>query len=673
MLNITDDIKNIKGIGNVSAARFNRLGIETVGNMLCHYPFRYETYALPIAIAHVIPGRVLSVEGVIISSPRLIYGGKAKIVEVKIKDDTGELTVKWFNAVFMMKTLKVGNRLIFRGQVSEKSGRIFMSQPEVFTRDKYRLMLKNLKPVYRSVNGLKQSVIRKAMEEALREVKLPDYMPAGIKRRYGLPGLFDAIESIHFPKNDETAGIALRRMVFDEFFMFMANMRLLTDEETRPNINPVIRTEETDEFIGTLGFELTPDQKKAIDEIFSDLSGEGLMQRLLQGDVGSGKTAVALIALFATVKAGYQGCIMAPTEVLASQHYAYFKKMLSPYGIKTVYLAGNLTASAKKEARRMIKEGEADVIVGTHAAVFKDVEYKNPALAVIDEQHRFGVRQREALELKGDGVHLLLMSATPIPRTYALMLYGNMAISVIKELPAGRKPIKNLVGDENMRPRIYKFIRNEIDKGHQAYVICHLIEESENSDLGSVEEFTGYLKTQLPGVRIDSLNGRMKSAEKDEIMNRFKNHETDLLISTTVIEVGINVPNATVMMIENADYFGLAQLHQIRGRVGRGADESYCIFMCDDPSDTAKERLDIIAHSNDGFFIAEKDMKLRGPGDFFGVRQSGERQFVLADPLRDGEIMVAAKEAVSELSETELETILNARKLLDSNAGIMVY
>ncbi|MBR6274257.1 MAG: ATP-dependent DNA helicase RecG [Lachnospiraceae bacterium] len=675
MLETRNKLTNVKGIGDVSAKRFEKLGITDVGGLITHYPFRYETYGLPIAVNKCRVGELVSVEGMVNSELRYITTGSYRICSTTLRDNTGVIGLRWYNAPYIKNQVKLGHKLIFRGKVTLKNGQLFLAHPEIFTREKYFEMLKNLKPVYKSTTGLNQTLIRKSIRTVFDELVLRDYLPQKLVKEFELPSLRDALEDIHFPKNEKVLGESLRRMVFDEFFTFFSNMELLkASETTKPNSCIINRSEISEKIINSLSWELTGDQKKALSEIFADMSGKSVMQRLLQGDVGSGKTIVALIALAEAAANGYQGCIMAPTEVLAEQHYEYFKKMLEPLGFRISFLKGSLSAKQKKEEYERISSGEADIVVGTHAALQDKVVFKNLALAVIDEQHRFGVKQREALEMKGRGVHLLLMSATPIPRTYALMLYGNMDISVLAELPADRKPIKNLVGDEAMREKIYRFIEKQIREGHQAYIICPLIEESDSLEAAAVEQYVLDLREKLPkDIVIDNLNGRMKADEKNRKMNDFSSGKTQILVSTTVIEVGINVPNATVMMIENAERFGLASLHQIRGRVGRGADQSYCIFMCSAENEEAKERLSIVAGSNDGFFIAGQDMKLRGPGDFFGLRQSGERQFVLADPLRDGEILKKARMAVDSLDIESIKELLNKRNIIVSNTEYMVY
>ena len=675
MLESRDIITSVKGIGDVSAKKFAKMGITDVGKLITHYPFRYEKFEYPVAINDLIPGRVSSVEAIVTKSPTFAGKGNLKILNVLVKDDTGALQIRWFNQPYLRNRLKLGTRLIFTGKV-EKSGYGFtMTQPEIHTKEQFRELLKELRPVYKTVSGLNQSIIRKSIKAVFDELVLKDYLPKKQVEEMGLPSLRSALYDIHFPENEKQLGESLRRIVFDEFFVFFARMkRLQGEKQLQPNLKPVEFDEECQALMNNLGFELTGDQKKAVREIASDLSGPNVMQRLLQGDVGSGKTVVALLALFATARSGYQGCIMAPTEALAKQHYQYFGHMLEPLGIHVVGIFGSQTATQKKQALNEIENGEAEIVVGTHAAIQERVKFSNLGLVVIDEQHRFGVNQRKLLEEKGEAVHLLLMSATPIPRTYALMLYGDMDVSVIAHMPANRKKIKNAVVDETKRASINSFLVKEVAAGHQAYVICPMIEESESLEAAAVKTYVDTLRSSLPAdIKVDALDGKMKAAEKQLVMDKFAAGETDILVSTTVIEVGINVPNATVMVIENAERFGLAQLHQIRGRVGRGADQSYCVFVSSKNTETAKERLGIVAGSDDGFYIASKDMSLRGPGEFFGLKQSGEHVFELADPLRDGEVMQRAKELVESLPDEELEASLRRQMLVVMKDETVVY
>ena len=548
-----------------------------------------------------------------------------------------------------------------------------------------------MQPIYPLTRGLSNKIVSKAMQQALDIKELvPELLPAELRRSNELAEINFAMRAIHFPKDMNDYEAARKRLVFDEFFFFMLNVRRMKENNSRqPNLSRIADDARTDEFIKKLPYELTNAQKRTWQEVSSDMNGERLMNRLVQGDVGSGKTIIAVLALMNTVYAGYQGAMMVPTEVLARQQYDDTCAMFEKYGINinVSLLIGSMTASAKKKERQRIASGEAGIVIGTHALIQAGVEYANLGLVVTDEQHRFGVHQRESLTQKGSSVHTLVMSATPIPRTLAIIIYGDLDISVMNELPSSRLPIKNAVVGTDYRPNAYRFIENQVQAGHQAYVICPMVEAREDGDvmedgrgdtfantnmhatLENVVDYTTMLKKNLPSsINVEYLHGKMKPAVKDEIMERFHSGQTQVLVSTTVIEVGVNVPNATVMLIENADRFGLAQLHQLRGRVGRGAYQSYCIFV--GTSNAKKENMDrlgILRESNDGFRIAEEDLKLRGPGDFFGIRQSGDMQFTIGDIYKDANLLKAASDAAAAIIENDpdLEN--------DANAGLRMY
>ena len=515
MLETRDRVSKIKGIGETSEKRFAKLGIFTAGDLVVHYPFRYESYAWPLPIKDVRDGRLVSIEGIITRTPKIISTGRYKIIEADVHDDSGNIILRLYNSPYLLKTLVPGKRQIFRGKEKLKNGKLYIYQPEIFTKEKYREQMRSLKPVYKSTEGLNQAAIRKAIVSCFDELMIKDYLPAKIVKECKLPVLREALTDIHFPKNEEVLGEALRRMVFDEFFFFFVNMqRMKENSVVKLSTHRIGKSKIAAQIISELPYELTGDQKKALEEIEADLASEKVMQRLLQGDVGSGKTVVALLALAAVAEAGCQGAIMAPTEVLAEQHFEYFKSILEPKGIGVAFLSGSMTKKQKTAEYERIASGEAKIIVGTHAAIQEGVKFESLALAVIDEQHRFGVKQREALELKGEGVHLLLMSATPIPRTYALMLYGGMDISILAELPKDRLPIKNCVVDNTKRAAINRFLEKEVAKGHQGYVICPLIEESEKLEAAAVKEYVTELSEALPDLKIEALDGRMKAAEK---------------------------------------------------------------------------------------------------------------------------------------------------------------
>ncbi|MDE7298393.1 MAG: ATP-dependent DNA helicase RecG, partial [Lachnospiraceae bacterium] len=527
----------------------------------------------------------------------------------------------------------------------------------------YRRLLNILQPVYPLTEGLTNRTLQKAADQALGQANIPaEYLPKRIAKENGLISRAAALREIHFPKSRETLAEARRRLAFDEFFLFLLQLRRVKQtRQLEKNRFALKEPEVCRELWKRLPYQLTDGQKRVADEIRRDMTGPYVMNRLIQGDVGSGKTILAVYALLLAAGCGYQGCIMAPTEVLARQHYESITSLLEPLGVRVCLLTGAMTATEKKRVYAQIAAHEADVIVGTHALIQEKVEYDRLALVVTDEQHRFGVRQRENLAGKGTSPHVLVMSATPIPRTLAIVLYGDLDVSLLSELPAERLPIKNCVVNTSYRGTAFRFIEKQTAEGHQAYIICPMVEGSEEVEAENVTEYTQKLTEAIsPGVTVAALHGKMKPALKNEIMEQFARGDIQVLVSTTVVEVGVNVPNATVMMIEDAERFGLAQLHQLRGRVGRGAAQSYCIFVNGSDDDRARERLEIMNRSNDGFFIAQEDLKLRGPGDVFGVRQSGELQFALADIYQDADMLRAAGAAVDSLSDEEAEAAFAA-------------
>ena len=534
-------------------------------------------------------------------------------------------------------------------------------QPEYCKKEKYIQLMETFQPIYPLTTGLSNKTVQKAQAAAFEMYREEEYLPESVRKYYDLEPVDKALKEVHFPTGTENLMEAKKRIIFDEFFRFFSALELVKDREEQALNHYIIPMEEpVKRFIESLPYPLTGAQKKVLSEIRQDFSGTMAMNRLLQGDVGSGKTIVAMTAMYAAVLSSYQAALMAPTEVLARQHYENITHMLLEYGIslRTELLTGSMTAKEKREAYARIAAGEADFIIGTHALIQEKVEYKNLALVVTDEQHRFGVRQREMLAAKGLYPHILVMSATPIPRTLAIILYGDLDISVIKELPKNRLPIKNCVVDTSYRTTAYHFMKKQIAQGRQCYVICPMVEENETTEAENVIDYTEQLQAEMgDSISVQYLHGRMKQNEKDRIMEAFGKNEIQVLVSTTVIEVGIDVPNATVMMIENAERFGLAQLHQLRGRVGRGSHQSYCIFMSASKSKETKERLEILNHSNDGFQIASEDLRLRGPGDFFGIRQSGLMDFKLADVYQDSNVLKMANEAANWLEEEKIDLL----------------
>ena len=661
MANNQESVRTLKGIGEKTGKLFEKLGVFTVGDLLGYYPRAYHTYGVPVPIGELAVDTVQAVGGVLQKTATVRTFQHTQVITVSLKDRTGALQMTWFNMPFLRNTLQAGTYHIFYGKVIKKNNRLTMEQPEIFTRESYQSMMESMQPVYGQTKGLGNKAIMRAVAQALdiRQMER-EYMPASIRKKYELAEYNYAIEHIHFPEDQKELLFARKRLVFDEFFLFLLAVRRLKDKrQDKHSAYVMTKMPQIEELVGHLPYKLTNAQKKVLDEVEKDMTGGLVMNRLIQGDVGSGKTIIAVLALLLTAYNGCQGAIMAPTEVLAKQHYEGMIKLFEEQGIdKTpVLVTGSMTAKEKRLAYEKIRSHEADIIVGTHALIQEKVVYDNLALVITDEQHRFGVGQREMLGSKGDDPHVLVMSATPIPRTLAIILYGDLDISIIDELPSNRLPIKNCVVDTSYRKNAYSFIKKQIEEGRQAYVICPMVEESEMIEAENVLDYTKTLQNELPGINIEYLHGKMKGKEKNRIMERFAVGEIQVLVSTTVIEVGVNVPNATVMMIENAERFGLAQLHQLRGRVGRGRYQSYCIMVnCGDQEGTG-ERLDILNRSNDGFYIASEDLKLRGPGDIFGVRQSGDMEFKLADIFTDANILKTVSEEVTSLLERDRDLV----------------
>ncbi len=678
-MEFNDRINVIKGIGDKTQLLFQKLGIETVQDLLEHYPRGYEEFERPIAISELTEGMVSTIEASLAASPKLKRVRNLQIINVQVRDASGSFPLTWFNMPFLLKSLRMGSHYLFRGKVIRKNGILVMEQPGIYRQETYYKLLKVLQPIYPLTEGISNKIIIKAMKQIHTELEFAkDYIPKKTVKEYELMDRTKALKEIHFPKDRESMRRARNRLVFDEFFLYSLALRKLRDTKLYTATEyPMSPAGECDEFIKSLPYPLTGAQLRVWGEIRKDLCGSTAMNRLVQGDVGSGKTVLAMLALLMAVKNGYQACIMVPTEVLAKQHEKTFRGLFSAYGVSVTLLVGSMTAKEKKLAYEEIREHRTDIVVGTHALIQEKVEYANLGLVVTDEQHRFGVKQREALMTKGSKPHVLVMSATPIPRTLAIILYGDLDISIVDELPAMRLPIKNCVVDTNYRPSAYRFIEKQVAMGRQAYVICPMVEESEEIEAENVIEYTERLKEAFAArVRVEYLHGKMKPKEKNEIMERFSEGQIDVLVSTTVIEVGVNVPNATVMMVENAERFGLAQLHQLRGRVGRGEDQSYCIFVCGTESREARERLEILNKSNDGFFIAAEDLKLRGPGDLFGIRQSGDLEFKLGDVFTDASVLKQAADAAKGLSDSEVNAIFDANpyleeKILYRNTGTL--
>lgn len=655
----------LKGIGEKTAAAFARMGVRKVDSLISMYPRYYLTYDDPVSIGDLEIGQRASVMVRIASEIHIRYVKRMKIVTCLGKDETGVLSLSWFNMPYLKKQLHRGQDYVFTGTPVFKNGRLCIEHPEISEPEDYKEKQETLQPVYPLTSGLTNKQVSKAVAQAKDYIlQIPEYLPEQIVEKYHPMDYGQALWNIHFPESKSTLIQAKKRLIFDEFFIFISAMHMLSEDQEEKSSYPIFECPQARELIQSLPYKLTGAQERALEEMKQDLSSGKVMNRLVQGDVGSGKTILAVILLLMCAKAGYQGVLMAPTEVLANQHYETFQELLSPYGVRTVLLTGSTKAREKRETYEKMKSHQADIIIGTHALIQEKAEYDKLALVITDEQHRFGVRQRESLSLKGERPHVLVMSATPIPRTLAIILYGDLDVSLIDEVPANRLPIKNCVVNTSYRPVAYRFIEKQVREGRQAYVICPMVEESEAMEGENVIQYAGMLRNHLPpSIQIGCLHGRMKAKEKQQIMDDFSDGKIQVLVSTTVVEVGVNVPNATVMMVENAERFGLAQLHQLRGRVGRGKYQSYCIFMTGSKKKETMKRLEVLNKSNDGFYIANEDLKLRGPGDFFGVRQSGMMDFVLADVYNDADIMKQAADAVKELEEEgfDFSAIKNSR------------
>lgn len=669
-MNEKTPLRELKGVGEKTEKLFQKIGITTTEELLRYYPRTYDIYGEPVEIASAEEDKTVSIRVTIATGIYISQVRNLQVLTTTVADASGRLPVAWFNAPYLKGTLKKGSVFILRGKITRKKGRPQMEHPEIFIPAAYEEIIHSMQPVYGLTKGLSNKMITKLVHQILDTRPLHgEYLPEEIRERYQLADANYAIRTIHFPKNMQELLTARKRLVFDEFLLFVLAIQLLKEKtEEAPNTFPMKPVWTTEEIIEGLPYDLTGAQKNVWHEIERDLSGHKLMSRLVQGDVGSGKTVIAFLAMVLSAENGFQSALMVPTEVLANQHYEGFLRLMEEQNIASchpVLLTGSTTARQKREIYQKIADGEVNVIIGTHALIQEKVEYKNLGLVITDEQHRFGVRQREALTTRGNPPHVLVMSATPIPRTLAIILYGDLDISIIDELPAKRLPIKNCVVGTSYRPKAYSFIEKQVQMGRQAYVICPMVEESEGLEAENVTDYARKLQEILPGeIKVEILHGKMKPKEKNRIMEAFASGEIQVLVSTTVVEVGVNVPNATVMMVENAERFGLAQLHQLRGRVGRGEHQSYCIFIQGNNEENTSKRLKILNESNDGFYIAGEDLKLRGPGDLFGIRQSGLMEFKIGDIYNDAGILKNASEAAGEILALDFDLILPQHKAL---------
>lgn len=662
-------LNQINGIGEKTEKIFNRAGIMSVEDLLTYYPRYYDVYELPVLVKDLENEKTQAIKATVVRQVTVKRVKNLQLVNTFLRDEQGDvIKAVWFNAPYLKNQLQIGNVFVFRGFVKESKGSYQIEQPKIYSLRDYNKKMGEMQPVYPLVSGLTNNMVEKAVKQAFSLIEPEEIIPAEVRKRYGLEDVKKAVYEIHYPINKNELAGARKRLIFEEFFKFIYSLRTLKESNEKiANTNILNEPKEVTELINSLPYELTNAQKRTWEEIKADIGSDKVMNRLVQGDVGSGKTIIAIMALLTAALNGKQGAMMAPTEVLAQQHFENIKELIIEHNINVtpIILVGSMTAKEKREAYEKIESGEANIIIGTHALIQEKVNYNNLSMVVTDEQHRFGVRQRETIAEKGNNPHIMVMSATPIPRTLAIIVYGDLDISVIDELPANRLPIANCVVDTSYRPNAYDFMTKQVSAGRQIYVICPTVEYSEAVEGENVIEYADKLqKIMPPSIKIAYLHGRMKPSEKNEIMNEFADNKIQILVSTTVVEVGVNVPNATVMMVENAERFGLAQLHQLRGRVGRGSHQSYCIFINGSGKKEAKERLEILCKSNDGFHIANEDLRLRGPGDFFGVRQSGDFEFRLGDIMRDATVLKDASDAVNEILKGKLEISEEERKMI---------
>lgn len=644
------EIQFMKGVGEKRAALFRKLGVRTVGDLIRFYPRAYEDFSTPIPICDTKPGMICCICAVV-STPvqeSYLHGGM-RIYKLKVSDETGTIGITYFNNPYVGRMLTEGEQYLFYGKINESPYR-GMTSPEFLQGTKAGLM-----PVYSLTAGLSNRLIRDTAAQALKLLPddLNDPIPADVRREYGLCHRRFALAAIHFPPDTQSLETARKRLAFEELLSLQLGMLTLKNRNKKATSAVCPADCDPEEFYAKLPFEPTGAQRRAVKEAFADLARAVPMNRLLQGDVGSGKTAVAAALCWAAARSGYQAAVMAPTEILAQQHYETLTKLLAPCGVRTGLLTGSLGAKQKKAVYEALAQGELDVVTGTQALLQQGVEFRKLALVVTDEQHRFGVAQRAILTEKGVNPHVLVMSATPIPRTLALLIYGDLDVSLLDELPAGRQKIETYAVDSAKRERVYRFIKKLIAQGRQAFIVCPSIDAEEN-DLAAAESYAKHLReTEFSGYRVGLLHGRLRGAQKETVMHDFANGNYDVLVSTTVIEVGVDVPNAVVMVVENAERFGLSQLHQLRGRVGRGSEKSYCILISDAQNREAHDRLRILCETADGFKIAEKDLNLRGPGDFFGHRQHGLPELRVADLFSDMQLLKQAQEAARALLEKD--------------------
>lgn len=643
------DIRYLKGVGEKTARLYNKLGIFTVDDLIRHYPRKYLDYGNTVSVKDAPPDTPVFIKATMITPIKesMIRKGLT-LYKCNFSDGETVIRVTIFNNKYLAKALRTFDDYILYGKVEKTFTSASMSSPQIERADKAEVH-----PVYPTTEKLSVKAISNSVRNALALVgKIPETLSDDILKKYDLVSLDFATRQIHFPTDEKNVEPARHRLIFDELLTLQLGLLKLKEKDVKGN-SCKIKKDFTNEFYSLLPFTPTGAQQRAVADCIEDMQSDRMMNRLIQGDVGSGKTAVAGAVIYTVIKNGAQAALMAPTEILATQHFESFKKLFASTDVRVALLTGSVKAGEKKEIKRALCNGEIDLIVGTHALIQNDVEFENLGLVCTDEQHRFGVQQRANLAMKGDNPHLMVMSATPIPRTLGLIIYGDLDISLLDELPPGRQEIRTDVVTSAYHKRIYKFIRDAVDRGEQAYIVCSLVDEGE-SDLISAKEYADNLaKNEFVGYSVGLLHGKMKPAEKDRVMQSFAEGEMQILVSTTVVEVGVDVPNATVMLIENADRFGLSQLHQLRGRVGRGKNKSYCILVSDNKSDSSRERLQVMKHTSNGFDIADYDLKSRGPGDFFGKRQHGLPDLKIADMLEDTETLRQCRECALKMLESD--------------------
>lgn len=668
MPDINTNLQYLKGVGPARVEVLNKMGLFTIEDIIEYFPRTYEDRGVYKKISELIDGETATFHAVISSS---VNENRVRrnmtIIKTIAKDETGTVILTWFNQPYIKNQLKVGEEYTFYGKIKNTLGRVEVQSP-VFEDINKMKNIGRIIPIYPLTNGITQNVFRGIVENAMSATKgqYQEALPEWVRSENELVDIDYAIKNIHFPEKLQDFEKARYRIAFEELLMMQLGLLRFKEEGNENYLGIAFdKDEKMDELLNSLPYKLTNAQMRVWKEIDSDMKSSKSMNRLVQGDVGSGKTVVATLAMFKAVKNGYQAALMAPTSILARQHYEGISRMLEPFGMTVELLTGDVTKKKKGIILERLKSGEIDILIGTHALIEENVEFKNIGLVITDEQHRFGVRQRKILSSKGQSVDTLVMTATPIPRTLAIILYGDLDISIIDELPPGRQKIDTFAVRRNMEERVNNFIKKEIDAGRQAYIVCPLVEESEEMDgIKSVTEQLEYYKKIFSDYKVEMLHGKMRPKEKDEIMMRFKNGEINILISTTVIEVGVDVPNSTLMIIENAERFGLAQLHQLRGRVGRGKFKSYCILKYDSKSDVVQKRMDIMQKTNDGFVISEKDLELRGPGDFFGTKQHGIPEFKVANLFVDVPILKKAQQVANTILNQDSEMQLKENYVL---------